>query len=444
MRRSLALVLLAACGQPDDAVLGDDALGTSGLALGLTAQDAAAVLALVNYPGTTSGVLDNDVMLDTRAAKNIIAARDGADAVELTADDKPYASIAALDAVPYVGDAAFERLLAFAKAHPAPADVTVEGVAFTGWQAETVTWAVNTVELGVLNGLLDDRAAANLFAARPFASVAAVGQVALVGPNALTAMRGQARTWWRAMRGGPVVTPPAGPLAGTFDGVAFDEATAAKALRLANESAREVMVANGISAAPAAAIVGNRPYTTVGQVAAVGGVGTATMQALQKWASVPPVSGDAVAQLQATLQPLTADLWMPSETDASFAFVSAKGIGSAPITDALIREKLGAQHDLLLPQVMYVDASEVSLAGRTQVEQYDGVQFLNRIIDNADPNDPDSLERAARFATLRDALTSQLTDLKVIRFGRISISVFIVGRTADGALAGLLTGQVET
>jgi hypothetical protein len=34
--------------------------------------------------------------------------------------------------------------------------------------------------------------------------------------------------------------------------------------------------------------------------------------------------------------------------------------------------------------------------------------------------------------------------LTVVRFGTRNISTFIVGRTASGDLAGLLTGQVET
>jgi len=443
MRHLTALTLFAAACGPMEAVEADDELGSSSLALSLSPADAAAVLALVNYPGTSTGILDDDVMLDARAAKNIVGTRNGADGLELTADDRPFATIAALDAVPYVGDLAFDRLLAFARKSPPPADVNVEGVAFAGWQAVTVVWACNTVPVGVLNGLLDNRAAANVIAARPYSSVQAVGNVALIGPNALTAMRGQARTWWRAMNGGPVPPPqPPATLAGTFDGVAFDEATAAKALQLANASAREVMVANGVPAAPAAAVVGNRPYATVAQLAAVAGVGTATMQAFHRWASPP--AADAVAQLQAALQPLTDGLWMPSETDAKLLFVSSKGIGSAAITEALIRERLTAQHDALLPQVMWVDAADVPLAGRTQVEERDALVFLNRIIDNADPEDPDSIARAQRFAALRDALTSRLTELKVIRFGTVNISTFIVGRTSDGALAGLLTGQVET
>ena len=70
--------------------------------------------------------------------------------------------------------------------------------------------------------------------------------------------------------------------------------------------------------------------------------------------------------------------------------------------------------------------------------------FLDDRATNVDPNDPASIAQGKRFAELKAVLESQLTDLKVYRFGTISISTFIVGRTSTGELAGLLTGQVET
>lgn len=446
MRHLLAAILLLsifACGPMEEARPVDDELGTSQLGVSLSGADAALLLAFVNYPGTSLGVLDNDVMLDTRAAKNIIARRNGADGRELTADDKPFTSIADLDGVSYVGDLAFARVLRFAKANPLPQPVTLENVVFAGWQAEAVLWGANTVPAGVLNGLLDNRAAANIIAARPLKSLDALAAVPLVGSNALGGMRAQAKVWWNAWKwGGATPTEPEETLAGTFDGVAFDEAMAQKALQLANVSSRETMVANGVPAVPAAAVVGNRPYTTVAQISAVGGVGAATMRALHLWASAPAV--DPVAQLKSTLEPLTQGLLLGSETDAKLLFVSAEDIGSAPITEALIREKLSAQHDALFPQVMWVDAADLPLATRTEVEQRDALTFFNHIVDNADPADPQSLEMAQRFAALRDALGAQLTGLVVFRFGTVNISTFIVGRTSNGAIAGLLTGQVET
>lgn len=439
-----SVLFVSACGPMEDVGPVDDERGTSELGLSLSAADAALVVAFVNYPGTSQGVLDNDVQLDARAAKAIVARRTGPDGYELNADDQPFVSVADLDGVSYVGDVAIDRILRFAKAHPLPPSVTVENVVFTGWQAEAVLWGANTVPVGVLNGLLDNRAAANVIAARPLKNLQALAAVPLIGANALGGMRGQAKVWWRAWKSGGAgpVEPTPVALAGTFDGVAFDEATAQKALQLANASSRETMVAAGVPAAPAAVIAGNRPFTTVAQIAALSGIGSATMLAIHTWASPPAV--DPVAQLKGTLEPLTQGLWMTSETDAKLLFVSAPDTGTAPITEALIRAKLTAQHDALFAQVMWVDAADLPLATRTVVEQRDAMTFLNRIIDSADPNDPDALEQAQRFAALRDALGAQLTGLVVFRFGTVNISTFIVGRTANGALAGLLTGQVET
>lgn len=54
------------------------------------------------------------------------------------------------------------------------------------------------------------------------------------------------------------------------------------------------------------------------------------------------------------------------------------------------------------------------------------------------------MDQARRFGELTTLLESQLTDMTVVRFGDVNISTFIVGRTKNGELAGILTGQVET
>jgi len=152
----------------------------------------------------------------------------------------------------------------------------------------------------------------------------------------------------------------------------------------------------------------------------------------------------ALPAVQAALEAASAGLFMPSETDASFKFVKGTALNGAPITADVVRAQLGAQHDALISSVMYVDPSEVALAGKTQVEQRDGNAFLDRVIANVDPGDPDSVAMGQRFAELKAKLGSELTDLTVFRFGTASISTFLVGRTRTGELAGLLTGQVET
>ncbi len=135
---------------------------------------------------------------------------------------------------------------------------------------------------------------------------------------------------------------------------------------------------------------------------------------------------------------------MPSETDAKFEFVNGGQLNGAAVDAYAVRSKLSPVHDATIGSLMYVPAGTEKLATRNPSTVLDGSQYLQRIIDAADQNDPDSLARAAQFQTLKTTLEANLTDLKVIRFGDVNISTFIVGRAKTGELVGLLTGQVET
>jgi hypothetical protein len=156
----------------------------------------------------------------------------------------------------------------------------------------------------------------------------------------------------------------------------------------------------------------------------------------------PPTPGVlSLPELKAKLETLTQGLTVMSETDANLKVLSASNIGSTPITPHLIRQKLTYQHDRLIGSVM---SGGTPLAKRTGSEVRDADAFLTRLATPNDPADPASVETARRFGELKTLLQSQLTDLTVVRFGSINISTFIVGRTRNGELAGLLTGQVET
>ena len=76
-----------------------------------------ATLALVNDPEVDVPLLDDDVRLDSRAAKNIIEHRNGSDGVVSTADDDPFDSIAELDDISYVGATALALLRDYAIAN---------------------------------------------------------------------------------------------------------------------------------------------------------------------------------------------------------------------------------------------------------------------------------------------------------------------------------------
>lgn len=276
------LFALTGCIAGDD----DESLALSSSAVSISAADAELVLNLCNYPGTDVTVLDEAVGLDRRAAENIVVHRDGPDGVTPSGDDDRFDGVAELDAISYVGESAFAKLQQYATEHPAPAGEHVEGVDFSGWQAEAVIWGVNQASLEELDDTLalDARAAADLVAGAPFDSVEAIGWASYVGESALSSLRAYAPHWWTAMQG----TAPEPSLAGTYDDVVFDEDAATVALEIANLATHEQLVEHGMWSQGATAMVDSRPYTTLDGVAGVSGVGTATMQALHDYA----VSGD--------------------------------------------------------------------------------------------------------------------------------------------------------
>ena len=106
----ILFIALAACGEPGtggDESFGGDSVLDAGAAdgLGVTAEEAAAILHLVNT--ATLVVLDDDVRLDARAAANIVSTR----------TEAPIATLDELDAVPWVGASAFRKLREYVHAH---------------------------------------------------------------------------------------------------------------------------------------------------------------------------------------------------------------------------------------------------------------------------------------------------------------------------------------
>lgn len=77
--------------------------------------EALGVLALVNDSTISSAKLKTDAHITARVAGNITKHRDGADGQPGTADDDKYATLAELDAIPYVGPATLNALLDLAR-----------------------------------------------------------------------------------------------------------------------------------------------------------------------------------------------------------------------------------------------------------------------------------------------------------------------------------------
>jgi DNA uptake protein ComE-like DNA-binding protein len=394
----------------------------SSYGLSLSPSSAQQILDLVNYPGTDAATLDTSAGLDSRAAKNIIAARNGTDGIAPSSDDVVFATIAQLDAVPQVGDAAFQKLQTYAAAHPAPAGETVEGVTFLGWQHEAIIWGVNQASASELDALLDDRAAAALVANRPFSSIADMGPLSFVGTGALDQLLGGAPRWWAALHGGDA------SLAGRFDGALFDEAQAETALQIVNEATLAQFTGHGITATPANHIVAARPFVSLAQVAAVSGVGSATMNALLAYAKSGQwgASASTIAKFQAAVQPHLADLLFLSESDRPLDIVAFPGAGTSAPTAASVLALVHA-----------------TAGSTTEVRPTDN--YFVDLEPSSGTADPDAA------AAVQAAYAAQLTDVIYVAVhqpaGSIDdalVDVYLVGRTASGDLVGLHAIAVET
>jgi DNA uptake protein ComE-like DNA-binding protein len=273
-----ALLLLAACDPTTD----DEAAPR----LALTDQEELAVLAFVNDPATDTELLDDDVGLDVRAARRIIEMRNGPDGEYPSGDDAPFSTLEELDRVPWVGEAALADLLAWVTENPGPAGEIVEGVQFAADEARAVTWGVTnaTVEELDIDVGLSLTAAKNVAASGPYATVEEIGAVSWVGPSALERLRAYAPIWLEALA--------STDNAGTYDGVAFDTATAAVALEIANAATVEQLIEAGMWSTGAQRLVDGRPFAALAAVAATSGVGPATMQDLHDFAASGTWGGD--------------------------------------------------------------------------------------------------------------------------------------------------------
>lgn len=189
-RNLVVCVVLSGC---DPAFTAADPNAVGGRVLEDGTPEADGVLGLLNDPGTTRDLLDDEVALDARAARNLILHRDGPDGVFGTSDDDRFDSVTEVDGVPQVGEVALGRLLAWADANgwidvgdDAPYGV-VEGVELTRQDAVDILRVANGATLDELDlaAGLDARAAEGIRSNRPFGLVEDVSVVPYVGQVAI-------------------------------------------------------------------------------------------------------------------------------------------------------------------------------------------------------------------------------------------------------------------
>jgi hypothetical protein len=178
---------------------GPDTSGPSGLSTALVVDgtpEAIGLLWFLNDESTTFEILDDEVPLDRRAARNLIDHRDGPDGVFGTSDDDPFDTIEEIDRISYIGQTALERLVHYACLDgwvPEGSDLLgiYDGVSFTVAEAGAVITFVNSAgETELDHDLeLDRRAVNSILEARPIRSVQQLAGLYYVGKTALIKLK---------------------------------------------------------------------------------------------------------------------------------------------------------------------------------------------------------------------------------------------------------------
>jgi Proprotein convertase P-domain len=158
--------------------------------------EAVGVIAFLNAPSTTLGVLDDEVPLPSHAASALVDHRDGPDGVVGTSDDDPYDDVFEILAVDNIGPKRLETLVDYAATMgfvPEGNDVlgVYDGVSFTVNEADAVLALVNDASLAMLDDTigLDKRAAEAIFEATPIETVLELSKLYFVGKSALLTLK---------------------------------------------------------------------------------------------------------------------------------------------------------------------------------------------------------------------------------------------------------------
>lgn len=108
----------------------------------------------------------------------------------------------------------------------------------------------------------------------------------------------------------------------------------------------------------------------------------------------------------------------------------------APIT-AFVSERSQEQRPEEILRHLSVETDE-------PVEELEFDDFFERLTGDRDWHREEEKERVEKFRALKKILEDNLTQLQVLKFGRIRKNIFVVGRDKDNRLVGIRTESVET
>jgi hypothetical protein len=126
-----------------------------------------------------------------------------------------------------------------------------------------------------------------------------------------------------------------------------------------------------------------------------------------------------------TLQAASADLLFLSESESPFEVFFWELPAGTEITPEMIIQQTGISADT---SIEFIDLESFFAVATTHQDWHGSVET----------------EMVDRYQNLVKVLSENLADLRVVRVGEINIDVYIVGKSADGNLAGLKTAVVET
>ncbi len=164
------------------------------------------------------------------------------------------------------------------------------------------------------------------------------------------------------------------------------------------------------------------------------------------WYDVGPVpQKSTMSDLRARFESAMNGMWLMSESDAQLKFIASSAGVAGATTAELVKRVFGKTHDALGPTLYgSLDPNFVKLADRAQVQEMNGYAWIEGQGEVSDPDDPAAVAEAARWQNLAKLVKSELTDVKVIRFGETNITMMLVGQTKTGELAGFMSAVVET
>ena len=86
----------------------------------------------------------------------------------------------------------------------------------------------------------------------------------------------------------------------------------------------------------------------------------------------------------------------------------------------------------------------LSKATSKDVEEISFAKFFDRLTARKEWHTAADEKRTAAYSKIRKYLEHHLTDLRVVRSGRVQIEILVIGTAEDGTVAGFRTRAVET